>query len=128
MPKLTLDDLNKIREKAKSEGVLKSGGRYRVKVTVHMGTCGIAAGARDIMTAFLEQIQEAGVNDVYLTNSGCAGLCSREPMITIEHAGKTAVKYVDLNVEKVKEIFKKDVMAGHPIPEYALAFGSERSI
>lgn len=128
MPKLTLADLNKIRKKAKSAGALKEGGRFRVKITVHMGTCGIAAGARDVMTAFLDLIQESGVRDIYLTNSGCAGLCSREPMITVEHAGRTAVKYGDLNVDKVKEIFKNDVMAGHPIPEYALAFGSERSI
>ncbi len=128
MPKLTLDDLKKIREQNKKAGVLKKGGRFSVKVTVHMGTCGIAAGARDIMTAFIDEIRKANVNDVYLTNSGCAGLCSREPMITVEHAGRTAVKYGDLTRDKVQEIFRKDVMAGHPVTEYALAVGSERSI
>ena len=128
MPKLNLNDLDKIREKNKSEGILKDGGRFRVKVTVHMGTCGIAAGARDIMAAFLEEVRKANVDDVYLTNSGCPGLCSREPMITVEHKGKTAVKYGDLTPEKVPEIFKKDVMAGQPVSEYALALGSERSI
>ncbi len=128
MPKLTIEDLKKIREQAKGKRLLREGGPYRAKVTVHMGTCGIAAGAREIMAALIKEIDEKNVKDVNLTNSGCAGLCSHEPMITVELVGKTPVKYIDLNPDKTKEIFSKHIMSGQPVEEYALGFGSERSI
>ena len=82
MPKITIDDLSKIREKTIRTNTLREGAG-RVKITVHMGTCGIAAGARDIMSAVLKEIETRNLNDILVTNSGCAGLCSKEPMITI---------------------------------------------
>ena len=72
MARLTIDDLLKIKEKHKAEFQLREGG-YRAKVTVHMGTCGIAAGARPVMTAVMEEISKANVKDVIVTTSGCAG-------------------------------------------------------
>jgi NADP-reducing hydrogenase subunit HndB len=128
MPKLTISDLDKIREQARGRRQLREGGPVRAKITVHMGTCGIAAGARSIMETFMEQIREGGVDDVQLANSGCAGLCSREPMATIECAGRPPVKYVELTDKKVGEIFNAHVMNGHPVEAYVLASGSERSI
>ena len=73
MPKISIEDLKRIKEEQIGKMVLR-GGRYRAKVTVHMGTCGIAAGARDVMTLFRELIAEKEMQDVILTNSGCAGL------------------------------------------------------
>ena len=128
MAKLTIDDLDKIREQARGKRQLREGGPVRAKITVHMGTCGIAAGARSIMEAFMEEIRDKNVEDVQLTNSGCAGLCSREPMATVEYAGKPPVKYVDLTPEKAKEIFSTHIMEGRPVDAYFLASGSERSI
>lgn len=128
MPKLTVDDLKEIREKARLRTVLREGGPYRVKVTVHMGTCGIAAGARDIMEAFLKEIENTKVEDVLLTTSGCAGMCSHEPMATVEFAGKTPIKYIDLTPAKALEVFQKHVVEGTPVLEYALGAGSERTI
>ncbi|MFQ5720963.1 MAG: ferredoxin [Candidatus Aminicenantales bacterium] len=128
MPKLTIEDLEKIREQAKGKRLLREDGPYRAKVTVHMGTCGIAAGAREIMTVLMSEIEDKKIKDVYLTNSGCAELCSHEPMITVEIAGKTPVKYIDLTPAKTKEIFTKHIMGGQAVEEYALGFGSERSI
>ncbi len=128
MPKLTIDELIKIREKAKGDRILSNDGPYSAKVTVHMGTCGIAAGARKIMEALIEEIEKKGVKDIYLTTSGCAGLCSHEPMITVELANSIPVKYIDLTQEKVVEIFNKHLIDHHPVMEYALAAGSERSI
>lgn len=128
MPKLTVEDLKKIREKAKGASLLREGGPYRARVTVHMGTCGIAAGARRIMDTLIQEIERRNIHDISLTNSGCAGLCSHEPMATVEFAGKTPVKYIDLTPEKILEIFEKHIIGGHPVQEYALAFGSERSI
>ena len=127
MPKLTIKDLQKIKEKKKRTSSIREGGDYRVKITVHMGTCGIAAGARNIMNAFIEEIEKNDPSDIFLTNSGCAGLCSKEPMATIEVLGQAPVKYIDLNEKKVKEIFQKHVMGGNIVKEYALGKGSEKT-
>ena len=124
MARLTLDDLKKIKEKQKATFTLREGG-YRAKVTVHMGTCGIAAGARDIMTAVMDEISQAKIEDVITTTSGCAGLCAREPMVTIEIVNKPPVKYGDLTDAKIREIFKEHIMGGNPIDKYALVVGSE---
>jgi NADP-reducing hydrogenase subunit HndB len=128
MPKLKIEDLAKIREDAARTTTLREGGPYKTKITVHMGTCGIAAGARKIMDSLIEEIEKRNAQDVLLTTSGCAGLCSREPMITVEAAGQAPVKYVELTPEKTKEIFQKHIVGGRPVKEYALAVGSERAV
>jgi len=125
MSKLKPEDLNKITEKVKRTMLLREG-TYRAKIIVHMGTCGIAAGSRTIMNAFIEEIEQRDIKDVLLTASSCAGLCSREPMITVEIQNQPPVKYVDLTTEKVKEIFIKHILGGEIVKEYALAFGSEK--
>jgi NADP-reducing hydrogenase subunit HndB len=127
MPKLSLEDLVGLRERTKATAVLREGGPYRAKITVHMGTCGIASGARGIMDALLKELEEKNIHDVLLTTSGCAGMCSHEPMATVEIAGKTPIKYIDLTPEKARAVFEKHVLAGEPIPEYALGAGSERT-
>lgn len=127
MPKLTIEELAKIREKTKKLTTIREGGEFRAKINVHMGTCGIAAGARNIMNALIKEVEERGIHDVLLTNSGCAGLCSREPMATVEIAGQAPVKYVDLTEKKIKEIFEKHVLGGKIVQEYALGIGSERT-
>lgn len=127
MPKLTLKDLAKKREEAKKTVVLREGGPYKAKITVHMGTCGIAAGARKVMDALLEEVTKADRQDILVSTSGCAGLCSREPMATVELVGKAPVKYVDLDGVKMKKIFEDHVLEGNVITEYALGYGSEKT-
>jgi NADP-reducing hydrogenase subunit HndB len=124
MPKLTLDDLKRIKEEAKNATTLREGGQ-RVKITVHMGTCGIASGARAVMGAFMDEIAKRQVRDVIVTTSGCAGLCSREPMATVELLGEAPVKYVDLDDAKTREILVEHVIGGKMVEKYALAVGSE---
>ena len=126
MPKLTIDDIKKIRDKALGTITLREG-VGRAKVTVHMGTCGIASGARDIMDALMSEIEIREINDVIVTTSGCAGLCSREPMATVELPDKPPVKYVDLTKDKIKQILTNHVMGGNIVNEFALAIGSERT-
>jgi len=123
--KLKPEDLDKISKKMRSVTNLREGAG-RAKITVHMGTCGIASGARNILSEFLTQVEKANTDDVILTTSGCAGLCSREPMSTVEIKGEPPVKYVDLDEEKVRQIFEEHVMGGNIISKYALAIGSER--
>ena len=125
MPKLKIDDLEKISQRVRKTVLLRDGAG-RAKITVHMGTCGIAAGARKIMNALMEEIEKRNVDDVILTNSGCAGLCSREPMATVELKDEAPVKYVDLTPEKIRKIFSEHVLNGKIVEEYALAKGSER--
>ena len=124
MPKLTIQDLKKIKDKQKATFTLREGG-YMAKITVHMGTCGIAAVARDIMTELLDEIALAKTEDVITTTSGCAGLCAREPMVTVELLNKPPVKYGDITKEKIIEIFSEHVLGGNPVEKYALVLGSE---
>lgn len=126
MKKLKIGDLEKIRDKVRRTAVLRQG-KSRAKITVHMGTCGIAAGAREILSSLMQEIQKKKLNDVIVTTSGCAGLCSREPMATVEITGKPPVKYVDLTDEKIKKILEQHVIKGTIVKEYALAIGSERT-
>lgn len=125
MAKIKPEDLDNIGEKIKRTMLLREG-EYRAKITVHMGTCGIAAGSRKVMSALMELVDNEKVKDVILTASSCAGLCSREPMITVEIKGQTPVKYVDLDEAKTKKVFAGHVMGGKVVEEYALATGSER--
>jgi NADP-reducing hydrogenase subunit HndB len=125
MAKIKPEDLGKIRERMARTMSLRDGDA-RAKITVHMGTCGIAAGARKVMSTMLTLVEQADSKDIILTTSGCAGLCSREPMMTIELKGQTPVKYVDLDEEKTKKIFSEHVLSGKIVEEYALAIGSER--
>ncbi len=125
MAKLKPEDLDKIAERMRRQTVLREGAG-RAKVTVHMGTCGISAGARKIMTSLLALIEQQNVDDVILTTSGCAGLCSREPMMTVELKDQAPVKYVDLDEEKTGKIFADHVVGGKIVAEYALGSGSER--
>jgi len=124
MPKLTVADLQKIKEKYKADFTLREGG-YTVKINVHMGTCGIAAGARNIMTAVMEEIAKVDRNDIIVTTSGCAGLCAKEPLATVELANQPPVRYSDLTDEKIREIFREHVLAGKPVEKYALVSGCE---
>lgn len=127
MSKLKIEDLARIVEEKKKSSSLREGAG-RVRITVHMGTCGIAAGARKIMGEIMRCVEESGASDIIVTTSGCAGLCSREPMITVEVAGQAPVKYVELNEKKARKLFDEHVMKGTIVGEYALAVGSEQTL
>lgn len=124
MARLTIDDLKRIKEDYKSTLTLREGGS-RAKITVHMGTCGIAAGARKVMETLLEEIKKSDVKDVIVTTSGCAGLCSKEPMATVEIINEAPVKYVQLNEEKMRKVFQEHVINGKIVEGIALVMGSE---
>ncbi len=125
MAKLKIGDLDKISQRVRKTTLLREGAG-KAKIVVHMGTCGIAAGAREIMNTLLDEFAEQNIDDVILTSSGCAGLCSREPMATVELKDEAPVKYVDLTAEKIRRILSEHVSGGKVVGEYALAKGSER--
>lgn len=125
MAKLTIDDLKKIKNRVEKEDQFRSGEK-RVKLTVHMGTCGIASGAKEILDTFMDEIGENNVNDVLITTSGCIGICSREPLATIEEQGKEPIVYEHLTQNKARQIFKRHVMKGEIQNEFVLARGREQ--
>ncbi|MDI9570329.1 MAG: (2Fe-2S) ferredoxin domain-containing protein [Pseudomonadota bacterium] len=124
MAKITIEDLKKIKERVHAETALRDG-RLRVKVTVHMGTCGIASGAKEVMDALLREIEEAGVTDVAVTTSGCMGLCSREPLVTVEVVNQEPIKYEYMNPNKMRQVFKRHILEGEIQVPFVLARGAE---
>jgi len=122
MAKLSIADLKKIKEKVLSEISVREGGQ-RVKITVHMGTCGIAAGARAVMDTLMSEIAEAGVADLMVTTSGCAGMCSMEPMVTVEMLGQEPILYGQMDANKMRQVFRRHVLQGEVQSMFAMARG-----
>lgn len=125
MAKLTVDDLKKIKERVLMEDQFRSG-QKRMKITVHMGTCGIASGARDIMDALLDELAQNNVSDVLVTTSGCIGICSREPLVTVEAQGSDPFVYERLTAGKMRQIFRQHIMGGKIQSEFVMARGKEQ--
>jgi NADP-reducing hydrogenase subunit HndB len=120
MTKLTIEDLKKIKDKAKKSTALREGGAT-IKITVHMGTCGIAAGAREVMDALLSEMAEADRQDIQVMNSGCMGMCSSEPNVTVEIRNQSPVIYQHMDQNKMRQVFKRHVLLGEVQTDFALA-------
>jgi NADP-reducing hydrogenase subunit HndB len=120
MPRLSIDDLKEIREKGLQTLTLRSG-EARAKVTVHLGTCGIAAGAREVMGALLDEIELKNITDVIVTTTGCAGSCDREPMVTVELAGQPPVRYLDMKPDRMLRVMKEHILGGRIVADLAQA-------
>jgi NADP-reducing hydrogenase subunit HndB len=122
---MTENELKEIKEKFIDERLKEIEEGY-VLVDVHMGTCGIASGARHINQAILKEIEKSDAANVRIKITGCAGLCSMEPMITVSFPGQSPVKYGKLNDKRVREIFYSHILGGHPKVEYAIGQGLEK--
>jgi NADP-reducing hydrogenase subunit HndB len=109
-------DLKAVKAKAVADIELRNG-KKDTRVTVHMGTCGIAAGAREILTEVMNSVRSAKADNVTIQQAGCAGLCDQEPMISItDKAGKT-YHYGKLNRNKVRQIVDGHVLKGNAVAE-----------
>jgi len=120
MPKLTIEDLKKLRDTARKSTSLREG-ETTVKITVHMGTCGIAAGAREVMDSLLEEMAAADRQDIRVVTSGCMGMCSSEPNVTVEAKGQDPVIYQHMDRNKMRQVFKRHVLLGEVQTDFALA-------
>lgn len=120
MAKLTIEDLKQLREKAKKSTALREG-EATVKITVHMGTCGIAAGAREVMDGLLEMLAETDRTDILVMNSGCMGMCSSEPNVTVEIKDQEPVIYQHMDKNKMRQVFMQHVLKGQIQTDFALA-------
>jgi NADP-reducing hydrogenase subunit HndB len=115
----SLEDLKAVRKEAQAQVDLRSG-QKDMRITVHMGTCGIAAGGRDILVAILERLGDAGAEKATVQQAGCAGLCDQEPMISISDKSGGVFRYGRLDKNKVRQIVDQHVVRGQPVREYLL--------
>jgi NADP-reducing hydrogenase subunit HndB len=120
----SLADLKAIKERTQAETALRDGG-YQVRVTVHMGTCGIASGSREVLSAAVEELSASRRTDVRVTTSGCIGACEHEPEMTVEVIGEEPVLYGDLDGESTRKIFQEHVMSGHIVPGLIVSLGGQ---
>jgi len=121
------EDLIKIKKHTLAKRELSKTGK-KIRITVHMGTCGIASGAQKIMDTLTKEIEKRKQKNIAIITSGCMGLCSREPLITVEIFGQEPIIYQYMDKEKMLEVFKKHILEGKVITDYALARGKEEQI
>jgi NADP-reducing hydrogenase subunit HndB len=112
-------ELNEFRDKVKSSIELRNGPK-EIQITVHMGTCGIAAGARDILSQLTAELFEAHIDKVTLRQSGCAGLCDREPMMSLLDQNGRCYLYGNLSKKKVHDIVQSHIIGGSPVADYII--------
>ena len=125
MPALKIEELYKTKGEVLRASVLEKG-KNTVRITVHMGTCGIASGADGVLQVLKEALKLSKRKDIFITTSGCAGICNREPLITVERVGEEPVKYAEVTKETAGEIFRRHVLRGEAIPEWVFARGWEQ--
>ena len=117
----SLAELQAIKERMQSKVALRADNGER-RVVVGMATCGIAAGARPVLNAFVEQVNEAGLAaSVTVTQTGCIGLCQYEPIVEVLEAGKEKVTYVKMTPEKVSRVIEEHLKGGKPVTEFTIA-------
>ena len=116
----SLAELAAIREKMQSKVVIREGAAT-TRVVVGMATCGIAAGARPVLNAFVDGINKEALTDkVTVTQTGCIGICQYEPVVEIYEEGKEKVTYVKLDAAKATEIVEKHLKGGNVVTEYTI--------
>ena len=116
----SLAELAAIREKMKDKIVLREG-TSTTRVVVGMATCGIAAGARPVLNAFVDGVNKEGLaSDVVVSQTGCIGICQYEPVVEVYKAGEEKVTYVKMTVEKAEKVLKEHIKGGKVVAEYTI--------
>jgi len=116
----SLAELAAIRDKMKNKVAMRDG-EATIRVSVGMATCGIAAGARPVLNAFVEKVAEAGLNEkVTVNQTGCIGICQYEPVVEVFENGKEKVTYVKVTAEKAVEIVEQHLKRGQVVEKYTI--------
>ena len=116
----SLADLKAIRDRMQKQIDLRDTGDDRIRVLVGMATCGIAAGARPVLTAFLEEVDKRNLTNVSVTQTGCIGVCRLEPIVEVLVPGQEKVTYVKMTPEKVASIVSEHLVNGNVVSEYTI--------
>jgi NADH-quinone oxidoreductase subunit F len=120
--KSAIDDLTTIKDRVEKEKQLRKGG-CEARVTVHMGTCGLASGAQKVMDRVLYELSQCGRANIAVYSTGCIGPCSREPLVTVELMGEEPIIYQRVDDRKIAQIFGKHLLEGEVQVDFALARG-----
>ena len=117
----SLAELQAIKDRMRSKVILREGSGD-IRVVVGMATCGITAGARPVLNALVEEVNNGGLYDkVTVSQTGCIGLCQLEPIVEVHEAGKEKVTYIKMTPDKVKEVVEKHLKGGNVVTEYTVA-------
>ena len=116
----TLADLEAIRARALENIAMRKEGSDAARIVVGMATCGIAAGARPVMLAFVEEVNKRNLQHVTVSQTGCVGMCRLEPMVDVIMPGQEKVTYVKVTPEMVGRIVAEHIVNGHPVDEYTI--------
>ena len=117
----SLAELQAIREKTLNRiNLRKEDEAEATRVVIGMATCGIAAGARPVMLAFMDEISKRGLNHVTVSQTGCIGMCRLEPMVDVIMPGQEKVTYVHMTPEKVGRVVAEHIVNGRPVEEYTI--------
>ncbi len=114
----SIEELKKIREEARKD--LLSRVQTGTRIIIGMGTCGIAAGAREVMHAVLNELDTRKI-EAHVETVGCVGMCAKEPLVDIEQAGKARVRYGNITLEKVPRLIEEHLIRGQVIGEWAIS-------
>ena len=115
----SLEELKRLKEEAveKRKAKVAAGS---TQIVVAMGTCGIAAGARETMKAILDTIEKEKMDNVIVTQTGCAGMCEWEPIVEVSTSGEPKVTYGKIDAARAKQIMKEHVKGSHIVKEYVV--------
>ena len=116
----SLEELAALRERMKNSVAMRQDNSNTTRVVVGMATCGIAAGARPVLTAFVEEVNRRGLQDVTVTQAGCIGMCKLEPIVEVFQPGKEKGTYVKMSAEKVGRVVTEHLVNGNPVMEYTV--------
>lgn len=117
----SLEELKAIREKMQGQIGIRSEANKETRVVVGMATCGIASGARPVLTALSDAVQTKGLTNVAVTQTGCIGLCQYEPIVEVLEPGKDKVTYIKMTPEKVQEVVEQHFIRGYVVTKYTIA-------
>lgn len=122
----SLEELLAIKEKAQAQMSARDAeGKDGIRVVVGMATCGIAAGARPVLSAILEELEKRNVKHVTVTQTGCIGMCQYEPIVEVFEPGKEKVTYVLMTPEKAVKVVNEHLVNGKPVAEYTVGAVTE---
>ena len=118
----SLAELAAIRARMMDQVNLRKDDNVDTRVVVGMATCGIAAGARPVMLAFIEELKRRGLENVTVAQTGCIGMCRLEPMVEVYVKDQEKVTYVHMNPEKVARVVTEHIVNGRPVDEYTIGY------
>lgn len=116
----SLEELNAIKDKMKNQVNMRDGKADKIRIVVGMATCGIAAGARPVMTALMEEISKRNLSNVVVLQTGCIGMCKLEPIVDVFFPGEEKITYINVTPEKALKIVNNHIVNKNIVNEYTI--------